>query len=292
MFEGPTVALITPFVKSKKVDYEALKGLIEFQLENGTKGFVPCGTTGEAATLTLEERKKVIEKTVDFVNKKGFVIAGTGTNSTESTIELTKFAKEVGADGVLIVCPYYNKPTQEGIYQHYKKVAEGVDIPIILYNIPSRTGVNITVDTMRELSKIPNIVGVKEASGSILQVSEIVKECGDTFTVLSGEDALTLPIMSVGGKGVISATSNVAPTEMANIVSLSMENRYEEARKVHLRLLPLFKTLFAETNPGPVKTALKLMGLCDGSVRLPLVPVRRSTEELLRRVLKELGKIQ
>lgn len=291
MFEGPSVALITPFIKAKEVDYNALKEIIEYQLKNGTKGFVPCGTTGEAATLTMDERKKVIEKTIEFVGKRGFVIAGTGTNSTASTVELTKFAKDAGADGVLLVCPYYNKPTQEGIYQHYKTVAESVDIPIVIYNIPGRTGVNIAPETVKRLANIPNIVGIKEASGSIIQVSEIVRECGESFTVLSGEDALTLPIMSVGGKGVISATSNVVPREMAELVNLSLSNRYEEARAIHFKLLPLFKALFAETNPGPVKAALKLMGMCDGSLRLPLVPVSPSTEELLKKVLKELGKI-
>jgi len=291
MFEGSFVALITPFKNGKEVDYKALENFLKFQIENGTNGIVPCGTTGEAATLTEEERKKIIEKTIEVVNKKALVFPGTGTNSTSTTIKLTKMAKDIGADGVLIVCPYYNKPTQEGIYQHYKEVAISVDIPIILYNIPSRTGVNITPDTIKRLSEIKNIVGIKEAAGSISQACEIISKCGEKFSVLSGEDILTLPLISVGGKGAISATSNVAPKEMAEMIKSALNGDYKRAKEIHYTLLPIFKTLFIETNPIPVKTMLKFMGFCDGSLRLPLVEPSPSTVNAIKEVLTSLKKI-
>ncbi len=291
MFEGSFVALITPFKNGKEVDYEALERLIKFQLDNGTKGVVPCGTTGESATLTEEERKKIIEKTLEFINRKALVIPGTGTNSTATTIKLTKMAKDAGADGVLLVCPYYNKPTQEGIYQHYKEIALSVDIPIIVYNIPSRSGVNILPETIKRLSEIKNIVGIKEASGSISQACEIISKSGSEFSVLSGEDVLTLPLISVGGKGAISATSNVAPGEMSEMIKSAINGDYKRAREIHYNLLPLFKALFIETNPIPVKTMLKFMGFCDGSFRLPLVEPSQSTVNLIKEVLKEMKKI-
>jgi len=291
MLEGSFVALITPFKNGKEVDYEAIENLLKFQIENGTNGIVPCGTTGEAATLTEEERKRIIEKTIEVVNRRALVFPGTGTNSTATTIKLTKMAKEIGADGVLIVCPYYNKPTQEGIYEHYKEVAMAVDIPIIVYNIPSRTGVNISPDTIKRLSEIKNIVGIKEASGSISQACEIISRCGEQFSVLSGEDALTLPLISVGGKGAISATSNVAPKEMAEMIKSALNGDYKRAKEIHYTLLPLFKALFLETNPIPVKTMLKFMGFCDGSLRLPLVEPSPSTVNVIKEVLTSLKKI-
>ncbi len=291
MFEGNFVAIITPFKNGKEIDYSQLERLIEFHLKEGCAGFVPCGTTGESATLSEEEKKRLIEKTVEFVNKRALVIAGTGTNSTSTTIKLTKMAKDAGADGVLLVCPYYNKPTQEGIYQHYKEVASAVDIPIVLYNIPGRSGVNITPETIKKLSEIKNIVAIKEASGSISQACEIINLCGDSITLLSGEDILTLPLLSIGAKGVISATSNIVPREMTEMVNYALKNNYEKAREIHYKLLPLFKALFVETNPIPVKMALKLMGFCDGSVRLPLVAASSSTQNLLEKVLKEMKKI-
>lgn len=291
MLKGSFVALVTPFKNSREIDYPALERLINYQIAGGSAGFVPCGTTGESATLTEEERKKVIEKTIEFTNKRALVIAGTGTNSTSTTIKLTKMAKDAGADGVLIVCPYYNKPTQEGIYQHFKEVALAVDIPILIYNIPGRSGVNISPETVKRLSEIKNIVGIKEASGSLQQACEIIAKCSDSFSVLSGEDMLTLPMISVGGKGAISATSNVVPGEMAGMITHALNGEFAKAREIHYRLLSLFKALFVETNPIPVKAALKLMGLCDGSVRLPLVEASPSTVNLLKEVLKELKKI-
>lgn len=291
MFEGSFVALITPFKNGKEVDYSSLESLIKYQLNNGTKGIVPCGTTGESATLTEEERKKIIERTVEFVNKKAIVVSGTGTNSTATTIKLTKMAKDAGADGVLIVCPYYNKPTQEGIYQHYKEIALTVDIPIIVYNIPSRSGVNILPDTIKRLSEIENIVGIKEASGSLSHVCEIISKCGDGFSVLSGEDILTLPLISVGAKGAISATSNVAPSEMADMIKFALNGDYKMAKEIHYKLLPLFKACFIETNPIPVKTMLRFMGFCDGSMRLPLVEPSLSTINTIKEVLTQLKKI-
>ena len=286
MFEGAITALVTPF-KRGELDTNALKKLIEFQIEKGINGIVPCGTTGEAPTLSYEEHKKVIELTVKYVKKRVPVIAGTGANSTEEAIELTEFAKKVGADGALLVCPYYNKPSQEGLYRHFKKVAEAVNIPIILYNIPGRTGINMLPETVVRLSKIPNIVGIKEASGSLEQVTEIIKNIDKDFVVLSGDDSLTLPMLSLGGKGVISVASNIIPDKIAKMVSLYLNKRVDEARKIHYEYYDFMKALFIETNPVPVKTAMGMMKMIDPEVRLPLCEMTESNLNKLKAVLKK-----
>lgn len=296
-FQGAFVAIPTPF-RNGKVDEESLRNLIEFQIANGTNGIVPCGTTGESPTLAYQEHKRVIEITIEQVNGRVPVIAGTGSNNTEEAIALTLHAKEVGADAALMISPYYNKPTQAGIYQHYKKIAGMVDIPIILYNIPGRTAVNINPDTVVNLAEIDNIVGIKEASGLMKQVMDIIVRCGPDFTVLSGEDYLTFPIMCVGGKGVISVVSNVAPREMATLcyITLQMQcglgprDAFISAQKQYHKLSPLCDALFVETNPAPVKAALKMMGLIDSDeVRLPLVQMDEPKRDKLRLVLKRAG---
>lgn len=290
MFTGSLVAIVTPF-REGKVDERALAELIEWQIANGTNGIVPCGTTGESATLSHDEHNRVIELTVEVVRRRVPVIAGTGSNSTEEAIALTQHAKQVGVDGALLITPYYNKPTQEGLYRHYKAVAETVDLPLVLYNIPGRTGVNMLPATIARLSAIKTIVGVKEGSGSVQQASDIVQMCGDRLTVLAGDDALTLPMMAVGGKGVITVTANIVPAEMAGLVKAFAEGNIDEARRIHFKLSPLFAALFYETNPIPVKEALGLMGKIDPELRLPLCPMAPDTREKLIRVLKEAGLI-
>jgi 4-hydroxy-tetrahydrodipicolinate synthase len=287
MFTGSLVAIVTPFRKGK-VDERALAELIEWQITKGTNGIVPCGTTGESATLSHEEHNRVIELTVEEVNGRVPVIAGTGSNSTAEAITLTKRAKQAGVDGALLITPYYNKPTQEGLYRHYKAVAEAVDLPLVLYNIPGRTGVNMLPATIARLSAIKTIVGVKEGSGSVQQASDVVQMCGDRLTVLAGDDSLTLPMMAVGGKGVITVTANVLPTEMADLVKAFADGKIDEARRIHFKLSPLFAALFFETNPIPVKEALGMMGKIDPEVRLPLCPMAQDTREKLVRVLKDM----
>jgi 4-hydroxy-tetrahydrodipicolinate synthase len=254
MFTGSLVAIVTPF-RQGTVDERALAELIEWQIANGTNGIVPCGTTGESATA--------------------------------EAITLTKHAKQAGADGALLITPYYNKPTQEGLYRHYTAVAEAVDLPIILYNIPGRTGVNMLPSTIARLSAIKMIVGVKEGSGSVQQASDIVQMCGDRLTVLAGDDSLTLPMMAVGAKGVITVTANVMPMEMAGLVKAFASGRIDEARRIHFKLSPIFAALFYETNPIPVKEALGLMRKIDPELRLPLCPMAQDTREKLIRVLKD-----
>ncbi|MCP9455819.1 MAG: 4-hydroxy-tetrahydrodipicolinate synthase [Nitrospira sp.] len=287
MFTGSLVAIVTPF-RNGRIDERALADLIEWQIAQGTDGIVPCGTTGESATLSHEEHHRVIELTVDVVNRRVPVIAGTGSNNTDEAITLTKHAKRVGADGALLITPYYNKPTQEGLYRHYKAVAEAVDLPLVLYNIPSRTGVNMLPSTIARLSAIDTIVGIKEGSGSVQQASDIVQLCGDRLTVLSGDDSLTLPMMAVGAKGVITVTANIMPTEMAQLVKAFAEGKVAEARRLHFWLAPLFTALFLETNPIPVKEALGMMGKIDPELRLPLCPMAQEAKEKLRQVLKDL----
>ncbi|NTW77014.1 MAG: 4-hydroxy-tetrahydrodipicolinate synthase, partial [Syntrophaceae bacterium] len=248
MFKGAIVAIVTPF-KEGKVDEDALRELIEFQIANGTDGIVPCGTTGESATLSHEEHDRVIEITIDAVKKRVPVIAGTGSNSTTEAIRLTKHAYQAGADGALIVCPYYNRPTQEGLYQHYKIIAESVPIPILPYNIPSRTGVNLLPDMVAKLSKIKNIVGIKEASGSIKQMSDVIELCGDDFAVLSGDDLFTLPLLAMGGAGIISVISNVAPADMAGLVDAFAAKDFAKAKALHHKMSPLIESLFIEVKP-------------------------------------------
>lgn len=286
MFTGSHVAIVTPFRKGK-VDERALGDLIEWQIARGTNGIVPCGTTGESATLSHEEHNRVIELTVEVVRRRVPVMAGTGSNSTDEAISLTKHAKEAGADAALLITPYYNKPTQEGLYRHYKAIAEAVDLPLVLYNIPGRTGVNMLPATIARLAVIQNIVGVKEGSGVIQQASDIVQTCGDRLTVLAGDDAMTLPMMAVGGRGVITVTANIAPTEMANMVKAFAAGNIEEARRIHFQLSPLFAALFYETNPIPVKEALGMMGKIDPELRLPLCPMGKDNRDRLMQVMKE-----
>jgi 4-hydroxy-tetrahydrodipicolinate synthase len=286
MFSGSLVAIVTPF-RQGKIDERALGELIEWQIAKGTNGIVPCGTTGESATLSHDEHNRVIELTVEVVHRRVPVIAGTGSNSTEEAIALTRHAKQAGVDGALLITPYYNKPTQEGLYRHYKAVAEAVDLPLVLYNIPGRTGVNMLPATIARLSAIQTIIGVKEGSGSVQQASDIVQMCGNRLTVLAGDDSLTLPMMAVGGKGVITVTANIMPAEMASLVKAFGEGKVEEARRLHFKLSPLFAALFYETNPIPVKEALGLMGKIDPELRLPLCSMAQDTREKLIRVLKE-----
>lgn len=288
MFKGAITALVTP-MKDGMVDEEKLRNLVEFQINNGISALVPCGTTGEAATLSYEEHMRVIEIVVEQSNKRVPVIAGTGSNSTHETIYLTEFAKKVGCDAALVVTPYYNKPTQKGLYEHFKAVAEAVDIPIVLYNVPGRTSVNMLPDTVIKLSKIKNIVAVKEASGSLDQVSEIIAGVSPDFDVLSGDDSLTIPMMALGAKGVISVASNIIPKEVSQIVDLWLKGDIAAARDLHLKLFPLFKGIFIETNPIPVKKALHLMGIIENDIRLPLVEMTPEGTEKLRKILLDLN---
>ena len=290
MFQGSIVALVTPF-KDGKIDREGLKNLIEFQIENNTHAIVPCGCTGEAATLSHEEHKKVSELTVEFVNKRVPVITGSGSNSTHEAVELTRYAKDIGADGVLVITPYYNKPTQDGLYRHYKEIATKVDIPIILYNVPGRTGVNMLPETVLRLSEIDNIVGIKEASGSLSQMSDIIGLCGENLVVLSGDDSVTLPLLSIGGKGVISVTANIVPSYVAQMVNEFNKGNLDEAQRLHYKLRSLNEAMFFETNPIPVKTSLSLMGKISGELRLPLSPMSEANLERLRKVLMDYGLI-
>jgi 4-hydroxy-tetrahydrodipicolinate synthase len=287
MFSGSIIAIVTPF-RNGKVDERAFAELIEWQIANGTNGIVPCGTTGESATLTHEEHHRVVRLAVEVVNRRVPVIAGTGSNSTEEAISLTRHAQQAGADGALLITPYYNKPTQEGLYRHYKAVAEAVDIPQVLYNIPGRTGVNMLPATVARLAVMKNIVGIKEGSGSVQQASDIAQSCGDRLTVLSGDDPLTLPMMAVGAKGVITVTANVMPKEMAQLVASFLAGRVDEARRIHFALSPLFAALFYETNPIPVKEALGMMGKIDPELRLPLCAMSADNRSQLSRVMKEL----
>ncbi|MCK9195581.1 MAG: 4-hydroxy-tetrahydrodipicolinate synthase [Syntrophales bacterium] len=291
MFKGAIVAIVTPF-KNGKVDEGKLRELIEFQIANGTDGIVPCGTTGESPTLSHEEHDRVIEITVDAVKKRVPVIAGTGSNSTAEALRLTKHAHEVGADGALIVCPYYNKPSQEGLYQHYKFIAENVSIPIIVYNIPGRTGVNLLPDTLARLAKIPNIVGTKEASGSLKQMHEVIELCGPDFAVLSGDDFFTYPLLCLGGHGIISVVSNVAPADMSALVDAFAAGDLKEAKELHFKMVPLIDSLFIETNPVPVKAALAMMGKIDYEVRLPLEKMSEGNYEKLKKVMMTYGLIK
>ncbi len=288
MFTGSLVAIVTPF-KSGKLDERALGDLIEWQIASGTHGIVPCGTTGESATLTHAEHDRVVAFTVEVVRRRVPVVAGTGSNSTEEAIALTKHAKAAGVDGALLITPYYNKPTQEGLFLHYKAVAEAVDLPLVVYNIPGRTGVNMMPSTIARLTVCPTVVAIKEGSGAVQQASEIIQLCGERLTVLAGDDALTLPMMAVGGKGVITVTANLVPTKMAQLVNAFRDGRLEAARAMHYELYPLFTALFYETNPIPVKEALHLMGKIAPEIRLPLCPMGNDNKAKLLTVLKASG---
>lgn len=269
---GSLTAMITPFV-CDAVDEVALRSLVEFQIGEGTAGLVPCGTTGETATLTIGEQDQVIAAVVEQAAGRVPVIAGAGTNSTRTTIERTLRARALGADAALLVTPYYTKPTQEGLYAHFATVAEATVFPLVLYNVPGRTGVNLLPETVARLAQIPSIVGIKEASGVLDQASQIVLETPKDFVVLSGDDSLTLPIMSVGGRGVISVVSNIAPAAVARLTRACLDGDFAAARQVHLHLFDLGRAMFVETNPVPVKAAAGLLGLCQPDVRLPLAPL-------------------
>ncbi len=286
MFKGSIVAIVTPF-KDGKIDEDAYRELIEFQIENGTSGIVPCGTTGESATLSFEEHKRMIKITVEAVKGRVPVIAGAGANNTKEAIELTQFAKEAGADATLQVVPYYNKPTQEGLYQHFVTILKEVPLPQVLYNIPSRTGVNLLPETVARLAEFKEIVAIKEASGDLVQMAKIMNLAGDKITLLSGDDNLTLPVLSIGGKGVISVIANIVPKETAQMISLWEKGEVEKARELYLKLLPLCQAMFYETNPIPVKTALSLMGKIKGELRLPLCPMSKENLERLKKVLRQ-----
>lgn len=289
--KGAMVAIVTPF-KKDKVDEKGLKKLIEFQIKNGTQAIIPCGTTGESATLSHAEHAQVVEVTIQTVAGRVPVVAGTGSNSTSEAIRLTKHARKAGADAALMITPYYNKPTQEGLYQHFKAVAEAVDIPIILYNVPGRTSVNMLPETVARLSEIRNIIGIKEATGSLQQVSEVIRLSNKEFSLVSGDDFTVLPTLAVGGKGVISVVSNVAPKDMADLCNAFAAQDGQKARELHYKLFPLCQAMFYETNPVPVKTALGLMGMISPEVRLPLAPMSPKNVERLKVVLKEYGLIK
>ena len=288
LFEGSGVAIITPF-KDGKINYDAMGNLIEWHIENKTDAIIVCGTTGESATMSDEERKTTIKFVVDKVNKRIPVIAGSGSNNTAYSVELSKYCQEVGADGLLVVTPYYNKSTQDGLIKHFTTIAESVDIPIILYNVPGRTGVNIKPTTVEKLSKVKNIVAIKEASGDISQVAEISRLCGDDFAIYSGNDDQIVPILSLGGIGVISVLANVLPKETHDIVEKYLSGDIEEARKLQLSLNELVSSLFIEVNPIPVKAAMNLMGLEAGELRLPLVEISETNLKVLANNMKKCG---
>jgi len=291
MFKGSMVAMVTPF-KEGKVDEVKISELVNFHIQNGTDVLVPCGTTGESATLSFEEHERVVETTISAAQGKIPVIPGTGSNNTAEAIRLTNHAKKAGASGALLISPYYNKPTQEGLYQHFKAVAEAVDIPIVLYNIASRTAVNIEPETVARLAEIKNIVAIKEASGSLSQMSRIVSLCGGKLTLISGDDALTLPLLAIGGKGVISVIANIVPADLKEMITEFEKGNIEGARKIHYRLLPLIKAMFIETNPAPVKTAMELMGMIGGKLRLPLCPMKEENIAKLKKALEEYGLLE
>ncbi|MDP3789178.1 MAG: 4-hydroxy-tetrahydrodipicolinate synthase [Candidatus Omnitrophota bacterium] len=285
-FKGSMVALVTPF-SNGKIDEKALKELIEFHIKSGTAALVPCGTTGESPTLNYEEHDRVIELTVELAKGRIPVIAGTGSNSTEEAIILTKHAEKVGADASLQVSPYYNRPTQKGLYLHFKAIAESVKIPIILYNIASRTGVNIEPETFVKLAAIKNIIGVKEASGSLDQMSRIRQLCPKDFLLISGDDSLTLPLMSIGGVGVISVVANIIPKDVADMYTAFEKGDVKRAEALHYKMLALTKSMFIETNPIPVKTAMGLMKMIDSEIRLPLCEMAPENKEKLVKALKD-----
>jgi len=288
MFTGSLVALVTPF-SDGQVDYDTLDELVEFHLKSGTDGIVPCGTTGESPTLSYEEHKAVIERVVSIVDGQIPVIAGTGSNSTAEAIELTEYARKIGADGSLQVCPYYNKPTQEGFFQHFKAITEEVDIPLVLYNIPGRCGgTGLTIDTIERLSQIENIVAIKEATGSLDLASEIAIRTG--LTLLSGDDSLTLPIAAVGGKGVISVAANIVPADVKAMTDLILEGDFAAARKWHQKLFALAKNMLGlASNPIPLKAAMAMLEMCSDELRLPMTPLTEAEKAKLKKCLTDYG---
>jgi len=285
-FQGSYVALVTPF-RNGKVDEAKLRELVEFQVTHGTDGIIPCGTTGESPTLSHDEHKRVVEVVVEAARKRVRIVAGTGSNSTAEAIDLTKHAERAGADGCLVVNPYYNKPTQEGLYRHFRAVAESTTAPILVYNIQSRTAINVETATLARLVKdCTNVVGVKEASGNLDQMSGVVMACGPDFSVLSGDDNLTLPLMAVGGHGVISVIANIVPRETAEMVHAALEGDWKRARDLHYRLLPLARAAFLETNPIPIKEAMAMAGMLEPEFRLPMCRMGDANRETLRGILK------
>ena len=292
-FEGSYVALITPFKSNGEVDEDKIRELVNYHIENGTAGIVPCGTTGEVPTLTFSEHEKVIKIVVEEVRGRIQVVAGAGSNNTDRAIELTKYAKELGADAALSTCPYYNKPSQRGIYEHYKKIAEEGKFPVMLYNVPGRTGVNIEAETVARLSEFPEIVAIKEATGSIEQMIRIQDLCGDKIEILSGEDHLILPMLSIGAKGVVSVVANIMPKEMKELIEAFLKQEYKKAYKLHTELYDVSRNMFIEGNPVTVKTAMKILGKIDNDiVRLPLVSCEEKTVDKLTKMFKQKGIIK
>ncbi len=287
-FQGSLVALVTPFCDGK-VDEPRLRELVEFHIASGTDAIIPCGTTGESPTLSHGEHKRVVEIVIETARGRVPVVAGTGSNSTAEAIDLTSHAKKAGAAGALVVNPYYNKPTQEGLYRHFSAIAEAVDIPILVYNIQSRTAVNVETDTLARLAKIPNIVGVKEASGSLDQMTQVVLACGPDFSVLSGDDNLTLPLMAVGGRGVVSVVANIVPRDTAEMTHAALDGDWKRARDLFHRLFPLCRAMFIETNPIPVKEAMAMLGMLQPEFRLPLCRMADANRERLKTILQQFG---
>jgi 4-hydroxy-tetrahydrodipicolinate synthase len=288
MFRGSCVALVTPF-KNGEVDYDKLKELVNWHVDVGTDCIVPCGCTGEAATLNHSEHKKVIKTIIKEAAGRVNVMPGTGSNSTWETLELTEYAKKSGADAALIITPYYNKPTQEGLYRHYKNIAEEVDIPVCLYNVPSRTGINLEAHTVKRLSEIDNIQAVKEASGDISQCAKIINLCGDDITLLSGDDSMTYAIMALGGKGVVSVLANIVPEAVHSLTDSFLKGDTAEALKIHNKWFPLMEALFVETNPAPVKEALGMTGKIIPELRMPLVNLKNESRQFLKKALNDAG---
>jgi 4-hydroxy-tetrahydrodipicolinate synthase len=291
-FQGTGTALITPFKSDGSVDEKALKRLVDFQIDGGVDMLLPCGTTGEGATLDENETDRVLQVVIEQARGRVPVILGAGSNSTAKAIQMTKRARKVGANGVLSVGPYYNKPTQQGYYEHFKAIAEAEDIPIVVYNVPGRTGGNIEAGTTLKLAEITNIVAVKEASGNLGQIMDIIRDAPKDFRVLSGDDAITLPVIALGGDGVVSVVSNEAPSMMSGIVNAALAGNLAEAKAIHYRLLPLMNINFIESNPIPVKAALSMMGLIEENYRLPMVRIGAANRQKLAKVVEEVGLLQ
>ncbi len=289
MFKGAITAIVTPFMQNGDLDLESLRKLVEFQVKSNIEGIVPCGTTGESPSLNEEEHFEVVRIVIDAANGRVPVIAGAGSNSTEHAIEMTKRAAELGADATLHVCPYYNKPTQEGLYRHFSAIAKATDTPIIIYNIQGRTAVNMETTTLAKLAKeYSNIVGVKEASGNVAQMMDVINELPKNFSVVSGDDNLTLPLMALGGHGVISVASNIIPNEMHELCEHALNGDFGKAKQMHYELLPLFKGIFIETNPIPIKAALAMKGMIEEAYRLPMCEMKTENKEKLRNILRDL----
>jgi 4-hydroxy-tetrahydrodipicolinate synthase len=291
--EGTFTALVTPFTADGTIDWAALVRLVEFQIAEGVEGLVPVGSTGESATLEFDERVEVIARVVEYANGRVPVIAGTGTNDTRTTIALTRKAKEVGADAALLVCPYYNKPTQQGLYEHFRAVAEAVDLPLVLYNVPGRTAVNMAAETQLRLAEeFPTIIGTKEASANLEQVMEILRHAPAHFRLLAGDDALALPIIACGGSGVVSVLSNYAPRQFGECIRAALRGDWERARRLHYELFELMRLNFIEPNPIPVKAALALLGMIQEHYRLPLTPMQPAHRQRLEAELRRVGLLQ